>query len=57
MLFDLTFPCYLTIFSRKAKICPAYRSSPVLIIIITIIINIFIIIIIISILFYYVISL
>jgi hypothetical protein len=39
MLFDLTFPCYLTTFSEKkclsgkvicAFFCPAYRSSPVL---------------------------
>jgi hypothetical protein len=39
MLFDLTFPCYLTTFSGKkclsgkvicAFSCPAYRSSPVL---------------------------
>jgi hypothetical protein len=38
MLFDLTFPCYLTTFSGKnclsgkiicAFFCPAYRSSPV----------------------------
>jgi hypothetical protein len=41
MLFDLTFPCYLTTFSgkkclsgkviffRPAFFCPAYRSSPV----------------------------
>jgi hypothetical protein len=38
MLFDLTFPCYLTSFSGKkclsgklicAFLCPAYRSSPV----------------------------
>jgi hypothetical protein len=38
MLFDLTFPCYLTTFSGKkclsgkiicATICPAYRSNPV----------------------------
>jgi hypothetical protein len=40
MLFDLTFPCYLTTFSGKkclsgkvicAFSCPAYRSSPVFI--------------------------
>jgi hypothetical protein len=39
MLFDLTFPCYLTTFSGKkclsgkvicAFFCPAYRNSPVL---------------------------
>jgi hypothetical protein len=39
MLFDLTFPCYLTTFSGKkclsgkiicAFFCPAYRSSPAL---------------------------
>jgi hypothetical protein len=38
MLFDLTFPCYLTTYSGKkclsgkiicAFFCPAYRSSPV----------------------------
>jgi hypothetical protein len=38
MLFDLTFPCYLTTFSGKNSLsgkvictyfCPAYRSSPV----------------------------